>query len=515
LSATIGNPDAVLAWLTTGCTRPAHCLNPAAAALAAPEITLDYVGSLDNAALVISRLHRGEKRLVFVDSRARAERLAAVLRSLEVTTLLSHGSLSADERRRAEHAFAEARDCVIVATSTLELGIDVGDLDRVVQIDAPPTVAALLQRLGRTGRRPGAVRNVLVLATSDDALVRAAAVLWCWSTGYVEPIVPPPAPYHLVAQQCLALTLQEGQIGRHLWVAWLGHPFALGPDAETEVDAVTSHLVDRGFLLDGGSGLLAIGTEAEAAYGRRHFLELLAAFTSPPVLTVRHGRTEIGLVPDATVARRAPGGGPAVLLLAGRSWLVRHVDWRRRTVDVEPVDAPGAARWSGAGQPLGGRVADGVRDVLAGTDPAGVEVGRRATERLAALRDVQPWVRPGATFVVTAADQVRWWTFAGSRCNASLADALAGVRLDVTAFNDLWVGLNPGTTAHAVRVALDSASGHMPEPPVEPEALEGLKFSDCLPSELAYAVLRRRLVDADTWHRVIGEPVVAVHEDGR
>ena len=74
-------------------------------------------------------------------SRARAEQLAAALRKHGTTTFVSHGSLGVDERRQAEKAFAEARDCVIVATSTLELGIDVGDLDRVIQIDAPPSVA--------------------------------------------------------------------------------------------------------------------------------------------------------------------------------------------------------------------------------------------------------------------------------------------------------------------------------------------------------------------------------------
>ena len=57
--------------------------------------------------------------------------------------------------RQAERAFGEATDCVIVATSTLELGIDVGDLDRVIQIDAPATVSSFLQRMGRTGGGPG------------------------------------------------------------------------------------------------------------------------------------------------------------------------------------------------------------------------------------------------------------------------------------------------------------------------------------------------------------------------
>jgi ATP-dependent Lhr-like helicase len=91
--------------------------------------------------MVISRLHRGEKRLVFVDSRARAEELAQALRQLEVTTFVTHSSLSQEQRHAAEEAFTSRDDCVIVATSVLELGIDVGDLDRVIQIDAPKGLA--------------------------------------------------------------------------------------------------------------------------------------------------------------------------------------------------------------------------------------------------------------------------------------------------------------------------------------------------------------------------------------
>ncbi|WP_238324037.1 helicase-related protein [Salinispora pacifica] len=140
---------------------------PTVRAQPAADIELDYVGSVDNAAKVIAALHRGEKRLVFCESRKRVEELGTALRSNGVTTFLSHASLSIDERRRAEAAFADARDCVIVSTSTLELGIDVGDLDRVIQIDAPRTVASFLQRIGRTGRRPDSQRNCLFLATDS------------------------------------------------------------------------------------------------------------------------------------------------------------------------------------------------------------------------------------------------------------------------------------------------------------------------------------------------------------
>ncbi len=146
---------------------------------------------MGNAAKVIASLHRGEKRLVFCDSRQLVEELGHTLRTLNVTTFLSHASLSVEERRLAEAAFAEARDCVIVSTSTLELGIDVGDLDRVIQINAPGTVASFLQRLGRTGRRPGKRRNCLFLALTEDALLHAAGLLTVWGNGWVEPVTAP------------------------------------------------------------------------------------------------------------------------------------------------------------------------------------------------------------------------------------------------------------------------------------------------------------------------------------
>jgi ATP-dependent helicase Lhr and Lhr-like helicase len=118
---------------------------------------------------VIAALHPGKKRLVFVDSRRKVEALGQALREQGVDTYVTHSSLSVDERKAAERAFEEARDCVIVATSALELGIDIGDLDHVLQIDAPSTVAAFLQRMGRAGRRSGTVPNCTFLATDDLA----------------------------------------------------------------------------------------------------------------------------------------------------------------------------------------------------------------------------------------------------------------------------------------------------------------------------------------------------------
>ena len=88
-----------------------------------------------------------------------------------MTTFATHSSVSQDQRRQAEDAFASREDCVIVATSVLELGVDVGNVDRLIQIDSPYIVSSFLRRTGRTGRRPGTTRNCLFLATRGESLM--------------------------------------------------------------------------------------------------------------------------------------------------------------------------------------------------------------------------------------------------------------------------------------------------------------------------------------------------------
>ena len=347
-----------------------------------------------NAARVIAALHHGEKRLVFCDSRRLVEELGAALRARGVTTFLSHASLSADERSRAEQAFAISRDCVIVATSTLELGIDVGDLDRVIQIDAPGTVTSFLQRFGRSGRRAGLARNCLFLALGDAGLLTAAGLLLLWGQGWVEPVIPPPEPRHIVAQQILALCLQEHRVGTNLWAAWWDGLSMFGPSARPIAD----HLVAEGFLESDG-GMLFIGPEAEKRFGFRHFMELTTAFTAMPQFTVLCGRDEIGRTDPSLLAGKVDG--PRLLLLAGQSWRVTWTDWERRRCFVEPADGGGRARWTSPGYAGASfALSRAVREVLLGTDPP-ARLTRRAQTALAeARKSAIEVIHPGGTIIV-------------------------------------------------------------------------------------------------------------------
>lgn len=512
LSATVGNPEQLLEWLQgTGVGKRAGRVIAPDLPLTVPdgsrpagEVELDYVGSLDNAAKLIATLHRGEKRLVFCDSRRQVEQLGAALRTREVNVFLSHASLSAEERARSERAFAEARDCVIVSTSTLELGIDVGDLDRVIQIDAPSTVASFLQRIGRTGRRAGTVRNCLFLTTRAETLLQAAGLLLLWGRGWVEPVIAPPEPRHLVAQQLLAITLQKHTIGDQLWPEEWNRlePF------DRSAAPILRHMVDKGFLNEDG-GMLFIGPEAEQRFGRRHFIELTASFTAPPQLTVLAGRQEIGQTDASVLTEERPG--PRLLLLGGRSWRVTFIDWARKRAFVEPADSGGVAKWTSGGiAGLSYALTQAMREVLLGADPP-VSLTRRAQGKLAEWREEEApgIVHPGGTLVTRVSDDVRWWTWAGYRANATLTATLPSIADPVQRPTDFSVRLREDLTPAAWREARDSTgSGEiLVLPDVDRRAVAGLKFSAVLPERLAVATVAGRLADFEGARAAMTEPV--------
>src|SRR5690606_8593957 len=173
------------------------------------------------------------------------------------------------------------------------------DLDRVIQIDAPATVSSFLQRMGRTGRRAGTSRNCLFLATSEDGLLCAAALIELWRNGFVEPVMPPPEALHILAQQILALALQERGIGRTAWRDWLRGIAGFEAIGDDRANALVEHMISVGIVFD-DAGVLWFGEEGERAYGRKNWLELLSVFTSPPLFKIVRGPDEIGFVHEST-----------------------------------------------------------------------------------------------------------------------------------------------------------------------------------------------------------------------
>lgn len=379
--------------------------------------------------------------------------------------------------------------------------MDVGDLDRVIQIDAPFTVASFLQRLGRSGRREGAVRSCLFLTLGDEALLRASGLLHLWRGGFVEPVRPPERPLQIIAQQALALVLQEGRVGRRELGEWQEVLRRLA--TADECSAVVQHMIQRGLLFE-DHGLLSVGGAGEAGYGWRHFSDPTSVFTSDPSLQVRWAGEVLGSIHPATLAVRRDG--PRVLLLGGRRWKVRSVDWDRSRVYVEPGRRGGRSRWRGEARDLSFALCRAMRSVVSGeVDPPGV--GRRALERLEEIRELHRWVPREGTVVVTAEGRTRWWTFAGSAANRLLAGAL-GDAADPAETDNITLTLTAPESGASLRARLEEGwSTAAPAPQAVAELVKALKFSDCLPAPLAAEVVIARAVDREGAATVRGEAV--------
>ncbi len=421
LSATVGDPDAILRWVRGGSQREGLVVAPPGTATV-PRLSLDFVGSTANAAKVIASLHRGKKRLVFVDSRRGVEELGKALLESEVDTHILHGSLAPSERRDAERAFQEKQDCVIVSTSALELGIDVGDLDHVLQIDCPSTVASFLQRVGRTGRRPGSVPNCTFLTTKEDATLQAAALLRLHARGQVEAVRPSRRAFHILAHQLLALCIQQGGVRRGEWFPWVegATPFAdILPEERTRL---VDHMLASEILSD-QDGALWLGLEGERRYGRRNFAELYAVFSSPRHVTVQWGTREVGTVHADFLESLDTDMRRGAFSLGGRAWEVVRIDWSKGICEVTPVESAPSARWSGTPTFLGYSLVQAMREVLV-SDDIDPWWSRRATEVLTRLRDGKRFLRDEPSPITDEGDGLTWWTYAGGRANLLLARLL-------------------------------------------------------------------------------------------
>ena len=510
LSATVGNPEEILRWIQGSSKRPGTIVDPKGAKKV-PTLTLDYVANLENAATVIKALHPGKKRLVFVDSRRTAEALGHILKQLEIMAYVSHGSLSFPERRDAERAFEQGTDCVIVATSALELGIDVGDLDHVLQIDSPPSVASFLQRMGRTGRRDHAIPNCTFLATKDAAVLQAAAILRLRQEGFVEDVRPSRRASHILAHQLMGLAVQSGGIARGDFWAWLEGATAFEGLTEDERTSIVDHMV-QAEILSSDAGKLWLGPVGEKTYGRANFRELYAVFEVPRLITVRAGVEEIGTVDAKFLATLDSDKEPASFTLAGRPWEVITIDWSRGRCVVRPCPAGRPPRWAGGPRHLGYHLCQAMRRILLEDtiDPAW---SPRAQAVLHTMRAEHEFLRDAPSPLLESHDEITWWNYAGGGANVLLARVLEAELGGTCVSRNISITLKGEAGKSLIRVKEVLGALKLHGRPTAEDArrhAEGAvrgrvsKFQPCLPETLLQDLLVESVLDVEGARAAVG-----------
>ncbi|MCA9490390.1 MAG: DEAD/DEAH box helicase [Myxococcales bacterium] len=425
LSATVGNPSDILTWLQGTSKRPGRIVDPPKPP-APRELLVVHRETLPELARDAAKAARDNKALFFCQSRAATEAVAESMRLLGTEVFVHHSAVSKEERLYAEERFHGGGSACIVATSTLELGIDVGDLDKVLQTEAPDTVSSFLQRMGRTGRRAGQTANTTFYCLTTEGVAQAAALIELARAGFVESVAVTDRCWPVLVHQLFAMALAEGGVSADAaWTHLRRVPDFRGIH-RAEFDRLVAWMIRDRSLLE-FSGRLVLGPKAEKRFGRRNFMELFAVFSSPQSYAVQttHGQP-IGTLSQAFVDRLVDG--VSSFLLGGRGWAVVSVRHDDRRVIVEPAPRGKQPSWGGfLPQFLGFELCQAMERVLA-SDTALPYLHPSAAEVLAARRAAFSGVlEPGVGAIEVDDDGIRWWTFAGGRINATLRYALHAV----------------------------------------------------------------------------------------
>lgn len=504
LSATVGDPAAILEWLGGASGREGAVVDPPRAPVRR-EILVVASESVEALGVDAARMAGGKKSLLFCQSRAQTEAVAERMRGVGMEVFVHHSSVSPEERRLAEERFARGASACIVCTSTLELGIDVGDCDLVLQANAPSTVSSFLQRMGRSGRRPGQMASMRFLCEGADAVLLCVALVELARERWVEPVRRQARCWPVLVHQLLALTLEHGGISADACWALLSRVPDLRGIGRAELDALIEHMVREGYLFRAG-GLLSFGERAERTFGRRNFMELYAVFSTPALYRVHTASgKEIGVLEQGFVDRLVEEA--TSFLLGGRGWMVERVDHAERAVRVRPASSGRKPSW-GAFLPqlLGFEVCQRMRRVLVEevTYPYLHPSAKLALEER--REELGPLLGRAARAVQVEPGAARWWTFAGGRVNHTLKyaiEVLSGWK--VVADNVLVRIEGDGVTHGAVDEVVDrmAREGFWDDEGMWRAILARLppyrlsKFQGVLPEAMAVEMVAGHLLDAE------------------
>lgn len=316
-----------------------------------------------------------KKCLIFANSRANAEKTIADMkkealrRNERDVFYVHHGSVSAELRKETEYALREnVGPTVAAATLTLELGIDIGDLDSTIQLGAAYTCSSFVQRLGRSGRRTGKSqmmflnlyrmgskrKNPFELMPWD--LLRSVAIIQLYlEERWVEPFERKKKPFSLLAHQTLSVLMSKGELSpSELAKEVLTLPAFKGTLSTSEYRELLQYMLKEEYLQRMDNGGIIVGLKGERICN--HFT-FYAVFQDEETYKVTDGNGEIGNLND----RPAVGD---VFILAGRSWVVISLDDERKIIYVNRTKSSKIPSFNGNGGDIHTKVFKKIKKIL-------------------------------------------------------------------------------------------------------------------------------------------------------
>jgi ATP-dependent Lhr-like helicase len=341
---------------------------------------------------------KDKKALVFSNSREETEYITATLRQIAENRhepdifLIHHGNLSASLREEAEAKLKsdEYGNLVTCATVTLELGIDIGRLQRIVQIESPHSVSSFLQRLGRSGRRGEPPEMFMIFREEDPLpdtplpqlipweLIRAIAIIQLYiEERFIEPPATKNLPFSLLFQQTLSVLASSGELSPK---ALADRILSMPPFEKVPRENYRTLLISmlkEDYLEQTEEKTLIVGLKGERLTNSFKFY---AVFKDTENYSVRCESDEIG-----TITTPPPVGER--FALAGRVWEVTELDVGRKLIYVKPVKGKMEISWPGDYGEINTRILQRMRKVLS-EDVVYPYLKPNAAKRLAVARHI-------------------------------------------------------------------------------------------------------------------------------
>jgi len=321
---------------------------------------------------VVAEIERSSTTLVFVNVRSQAEAWYQLILDARPewagVVALHHGSLDKDVRDWVELGLKEGRLKAVVATSSLDLGVDFVPVERVLQIGSAKGVARLLQRAGRSGHAPGRSSRITLVPTNTLELVEAVAARRAAIAGRIEKRATPDKPFDVLVQHLVTVAIGGGFVADELYAEVKG-AWAYRKLTRAEFQWALDFVVRGGASLNAYPEYHRVVADADGIYrvpsraiARRHKLNVgtIVSDAQVQVQFVSGGR--IGVVEEGFVARLKKGD---CFVFAGRT--LEFVRTQEMTAYVRSATGRQASMiaWAGAKMPLSSELADSVMEVLA------------------------------------------------------------------------------------------------------------------------------------------------------
>ncbi|QCC59574.1 DEAD/DEAH box helicase [Natrinema thermotolerans] len=398
LSATVGDPGEVGQFLTGG--RPCEIReidvgSNVDVTVREPAVTdederlagelMTEADTASHVRLIRDLVADHESTLIFVNTRQTAEALGSRFKELDLPIGVHHGSLSKEARIDVEDRFKAGEIDGLLCTSSMELGIDVGQVDHVIQYKSPRQVTRLLQRIGRAGHRQDEVSSGTIVTTRPDDTFEALSIARRARDGEVEPAAIHEGSLDVVANQLPAIVQSRGDtyLDEALETITRSYPFRNVPEAT--IREIAGEL-DRNRILwfdEGEDRIETTGGTWQYVYAN---LSMIPDEETYEVHDIASGG-QIGTLDERFVVNFAQPG--EVFIQRGEMWRIAEIDDEEGTVKVSPIEDPAGEvpSWIGQEIPVPAAVAGEVGEIRAVAEPqftAGADaaaVGRELTGR--------------------------------------------------------------------------------------------------------------------------------------